>query len=174
MNSAASKIMAMVSGHDRDEFDFNNISITERTKIDDAIESIFIGKSTLVWINGGRLHEAWDTALDYVRQELFSIPNTSVRVAYLRQSVFNHRAKWAIKMTQSNERNSFAYFDNESEKKEIIEQSNEMVKTGFNIIKQILQSPSATGGRTTKFVDAPKRENENTNTRSRERVHEHK
>ena len=178
MASTTSKIMAMVSGHNRDEFDFNNIPVDERTKIDTAIESIFIGKSTLIWVDGGKLNDAWNSALEYVRQELFTVPNTSVRVAYLRQAVFDHRAKWTIKMTQSNERNSFAFFNSEKEKQETIEQSNEMIKTGFDTIKKILQSSGTAKTHSTKTINLPQREmvamRENTNSRSHEYVHEHK
>jgi hypothetical protein len=142
MESNLSKVMAMVNGQDRNDFDCKTVSIENRTKIDDAIESVFIGKSMLVWVNGGKLINAWNTALDNLRDELFSIPNTSNVVAYLRQAVFNHRTNWKHKMMQSNERNSIALFKNNTEKEELVEHANALINTGFNTIKYIIENSS--------------------------------
>lgn len=145
MDSNLSKIMAMVNGQDRNDFDCKTVSLENRTKIDDAIESVFIGKSMMIWSNGGKLVDAWNAALDDLRDELFSIPNTSTVVAYLRQAVFNHRTNWKHKMTQSNERNSVALFKNDTEKDELIEHANALINTGFNTIKYIIENSSCDG-----------------------------
>ncbi len=144
MNTDTSKLFAMISGQNRNDFDEKSISTEIRNKIDDAIESIFIGKSTLIWIKGGKLLDAWNTALDNLREEMFAIPNSGPVVTYLRMAVFNHRAKWNIKITQSNERNTVANINDESEKQEIINNAKTMIETGTATIKQILQSSVGT------------------------------
>ena len=108
MDSDVSKILAMVNGRDRNDTDSVNITDQDQEKIDDAIESIFLGKSILLWVQGGKLVDAWTHALDDVRQELFAIPNKCPAVQYLRIAVFNHHNAWSRKMMASNERNSVA------------------------------------------------------------------
>ena len=140
MNSDASKIIAMVCGQNRNDFDVDSISPTDRNQIDNALDSVFVGKSTLIWLRGGKLVDAWNTALTDLRDEMFAIPNTNPAVTYLRMAVFNHRTKWNLKMMQSNERNSVAFMGTDFEKQEIIDNANAMIKAGYKTIKQIINA----------------------------------
>ena len=144
MNSDITKLMSMVSGQNRGDFDINSIPLEIRNQIDNALETIFIGKSTKVWMNGGKLVDAWNTALNDLRDSMFAIPNTSPIVMYLRLAVFNHRAKWNVKMLQSDERNSVACVSNEKEKNEIVDNANAMIATGTKAIQECLNSPVGT------------------------------
>lgn len=144
MNSDASKIIAMVCGQNRNDFDVNSIPLTDRTQIDNALDSVFIGKSTLIWLRGGKLVDAWNAALNDLRDEMFAIPNTNPAVTYLRVAVFDHRAKWNLKMLQSDERNSVAFMGADSEKQEIIDNANAMIKVGYKTIKKIINAPTGT------------------------------
>lgn len=170
MNSDLSKIMAMVNGQSRNDFDSESVSTENRTKIDDAIESVFIGKSMQIWANGGKLIDAWNVALDDLRDEMFSIPNTGPVVAYLRQSVFKHRTNWNVKMTKSDERNSVACFKNDNEKVELIEHANALITTGMNIIKYIIANATDGVVRTQHNVNARTMEHARSHTRELERT----
>ena len=145
MNANTSKIMAMINGKNRNDVSLDSIPKEICIQIDNAIESIFLGKSMLIWVNGGKLIDAWQCALDNLREEMFAIPNKSVRVEYLRRAVFNHRKNWKIKMNQSDERNSFANFDSGDEKQEIIEHAHALLASGTNILKHIIESDDETG-----------------------------
>jgi hypothetical protein len=172
MDSNLSKIMAMVNGQDRNDFDLNTVSSENRAKIDDAIESVFVGKSTLIWANGGKLIDAWNAALDDLRDELFRIPNTSPTVAYLRQAVFYHRTHWQQKMLQSNERNSVAYFKNNDEKSELVDHAKALVSAGLNTIRDIIDDCSGNGARNQKFDNSHDMTHTKTMVHARERSYE--
>ena len=143
MDSNVSKLMAMASGKARNENDFACFSVADRASIDNALENIFLGKSLLIWQNGGKLVDAWNTALDSLRDEIFAIPNTSNAVLYLRHAVFAHRTQWATKMTSSSERSSIAYFKNDSERQALIENANNMINDGTNTIIAFIQKANS-------------------------------
>lgn len=138
MSKDLSKIIAMASGENRKDFIENNISEEIRIKIDDALDKIFLGKSLLLWADGGKLVDAWNTALDNLRDEMFAIPATTDIIQYLRTAVFNHRAKWTTKMTTSDERNTVANLGND-DRNDLVEHAKTMIEMGGNTIKQIIQ-----------------------------------
>jgi len=172
MDANVSKIMAMVNGQNRDDFDCGTVSSENRAKIDDAIESVFIGKSMLIWANGGRLVDAWNNALDDLRDELFAVPNTSPVVEYLRRSVFNHRTRWQKKMLQSNERNSVALFNNSGEKDELIDHANALINTGLNTIQYIIANSVCDGARIQKTANVKTVARVQSVARARDRTYE--
>ena len=139
MSNDLSKIIAMASGENRKDFVENNISKETRVKIDDALDKIFLGKSLLLWADGGKLVDAWNTALDTLRNEMFAIPVTADIIQYLRIAVFNHRTKWMAKMTASDERNTVANLTGD-DYNDLIEHAKTMIEMGNNTIKQIIQT----------------------------------
>ncbi len=146
MDSDVSKILAMVNGHDRHENETIAIAKQDQEKINDAIESIFMGKSILLWIQGGKLVDAWIRALDEMRSELFAIPNKCCAVTYLRNAVFNHHNQWQRKMTASNERNSVAQINNKSEYDKLVDHANTLISVGEQTISDMIRKYSETGG----------------------------
>jgi len=170
MNSSLSKIMSMVNGQDRNDFDSESVSAENRTKIDAALESVFIGKSMQMWANGGKLIDAWNRALDDLRDEMFAIPNTMPVVAYLRQAVFEHRTHWNVKMTKSNEKNSVAYFENADEKAQLLEYANAQITTGMNTIRCVIANATDGVAHTQHGANIRPMEHSRSNTREHERV----
>lgn len=168
MNSDVSKLMAMVCGQNRNDFDMNSIPLEIRNQIDNALESVFIGNSTLLWINGGKLIDAWNTALNDLRDSMFAIPNTAPIVIYLRMAVFNHRAKWNAKMAQSNEINSVACINTDAERQEIIDNANAMVAVGMKTIQDVINAP--TGTQHTQYTQ---KNNEQNMAHQNVRAHDH-
>lgn len=140
MDFDTSKMLSMISGHNRNETDMTAVSDETKSQIDNAIENIFVGKSILVWVNGGKLMDAWNTALDQLREELFCIPKISLVVEYLRIAIFNHRSNWHTKMLHSDERNSVAHFTNDTQKQELIDNAQTMILVGNKTIQNLIQS----------------------------------
>lgn len=144
MDIKLEKLISMASGQNRDDLDINKIPLDVRGQIDDALESVFMGKSIMKWVQGGTLGAAWKASLDELRDEMFAIPKTSIMVEYLRIAVFAHRARWEIKMLQSNERKSVAELS-ETEINNMTEYANTLRKSGMQTIQKILQNNSGTG-----------------------------
>ncbi len=91
------KAMAMLDGKTPDEFTKSQLNDTDRQQIDNAIELIFAGLSLQRWLGGGILRDAWNYALDTVRDMVFAIDVNNAATNYAREAVFFHRRKWHVK-----------------------------------------------------------------------------
>jgi len=138
MTQDLSKIIAMASGQNRNHFDMDLVPVATREQIDTAFDNIFLGKSLLLWIKGGRLVDAWNTVLDAMRDDVFNIPITSTITEYLRIAIFQHRKKWHAKMLQSDERSCIATLD-VMEQKELQDHANKMVIAGQKVLDELLK-----------------------------------
>ena len=139
MDANLEKLIAMADGQNRDDFDANAIPSDVRNKIDDALESIFKGKSILIWVLGETLGVAWNNAMVELRDQIFQISGDTPIVQYLRVAVFALRDRWNAKMLQSNERNSFANVAGENLVK-MRDYANSLVAAGTNTINAILNT----------------------------------
>jgi len=92
------KAMAMLDGKTPDEFTKSQLSDIDKQQIDNAIELIFSGLSLQTWLNGGILRDAWNHALDTVRDMVFAINVNNAATNYAREAVFFHRRKWHVKV----------------------------------------------------------------------------
>ncbi|MBO4582701.1 MAG: hypothetical protein J5714_01415 [Alphaproteobacteria bacterium] len=144
MDKTIEKLIAMAAGQNRDCFDENSISSDVRGKIDDALDSVFRGKSILIWTNGGKLGDAWESAMQELLEQIFEIKNTTPIVEYLRIAVFELRKKWEIKKLQSNERNSVANVSGQ-ELTNLRDYANSLIESGMCVINGFLNSASTTG-----------------------------
>ena len=144
MDKTIEKLIAMAAGQNRDCFDENSISSDVRGKIDDALDSVFRGKSILIWTNGGKLCDAWETAMKELLSQIFEIKNTAPIVEYLRIAVFELRKKWEIKKLQSNERNSVVNVSGQ-ELTNLRSYANSLIESGVGVINGFLNSASAPG-----------------------------
>lgn len=141
MDKTVEKLIAMAAGQNRNCFDENSISSEIRGKIDDALDSIFRGKSILIWVHGGKLSVAWKSAMDELLDQIFQIKNTAPIVEYLRIAVFELRKKWEIKELQSNERNSVANVSGQ-ELINLCDYANSLIESGTSVINGFLNSES--------------------------------
>ncbi len=173
MESNVSKLLSMLQGSDRNMTDITNVSPDVRAKINDALESLFLGRSLLLWVDGGDLLAAWTRALDDMRDELFKIPNNSPVVEYLRIAVFEHRTRWNNKMLISNERKSIAQFNNETEKAELCNHANMLIRVGRQTIYDIINATPDTDAqrKVTYEFSRPQNTRTHDNTHERERTH---
>lgn len=133
------KLIAMADGQNRGDFDANTVPSDIRNKIDDALESIFKGKSILIWILGETLGVAWNNAMIELRDQIFQISGDTPIVQYLHLAVFALRDRWNVKILQSNERNSLANVTGEDLVK-MRDYANSLVAAGTNTINDILNT----------------------------------
>ena len=144
MDKNIEKLISMAAGQNRNRFDENSVSSDVRNKIDNALDSIFQGKSLLIWARGGKLDTAWETAMNELMNQIFEIKNTGPIVEYLRIAVFALRSRWEIKKLQSNERNSVARASGQ-ELAELCNYANSLIESGTGVINGFLNSVSTTG-----------------------------
>lgn len=144
MDANLEKLVAMVGGANRNSFDVESISPDVRTQIDNALDSIFMGKSSLIWADGGTLGNAWDAAMIELRDQIFQISGDTPIVQYLRIAVFNLRNRWAAKILQSNERNSFANVSG-TEHDNLCEYAKSLIESGMTVINGLIQTQQTTG-----------------------------
>ena len=138
------KLIAMAAGQSRNQFDENSISSDVRDKIDNALESVFMGKSILIWVHGGKLSAAWECAMKNLLDQIFAIKNTAPIVEYLRIAVFALRNRWEIKMLQSNERNSSVTGASDEEISNLQNYANSLIESGMGIINGLLNTGVST------------------------------
>lgn len=139
MDANLEKIIAMVGGADRNSFDAESIPSDIRAQIDGALDSVFMGKSTLIWADGGTLAKAWDTAMVELRDQIFQISGNAPIIQYLRIAVFNLRDRWAAKTLQSNERKSFANVSGDEHAK-LCEYAKSLIDSGMATINCLIKS----------------------------------
>ena len=144
MDKTTEKLIAMAGGQDRNCFDENSIPSDVRGKIDDALDSVFRGKSILIWTHGGTLGAAWEIAMDDLLNQIFQIKNTMPIVEYLRIAVFALRNRWKIKTLQSNERNSCVSGASDTELSDLCSYANSLVESGMGVINGFLNTVSTT------------------------------
>ena len=143
MDKTVEKFIAMAAGQNRNCFDDNSIPPEVRGKIDDALDSVFQGKSILIWVRGGKLSAAWESAMQELIDQIFQIKNTAPIVEYLRIAVFELRKKWKTKELQSNERNSVVS-GSDQELANLRDYANSLIESGIRIINSFLNSESIT------------------------------
>ncbi|MBQ8256253.1 MAG: hypothetical protein IJY99_04830 [Alphaproteobacteria bacterium] len=95
------KTMAILSGQTVDSFLSHQLTERDKTQIRNAIDLLFSGLSLRNWLAGGVLRDAWQNALDTLRDMIFEIPQNNPATTFMRNAVFEHRAKWHIQIIAS-------------------------------------------------------------------------
>ncbi len=142
MDFELDKIMAKVSGENRENMAQYIISNTDKAQIDFAFNEIFSGISLLEWMKKITLADAWKIALDKLRDFVFSIQEQSYVVDYLHNAVFEFRKK-QIKQTLETSIHANEYIQCPANKyDELKEKANSKIQTGTDIIKNLLANPA--------------------------------
>ena len=95
------KTMAMLNGESVTGLEIATLSELDRIQITNALDLIFQGLSLRNWLMGGVLRDAWQNALDQLREMVFSITNVNPITIFARQTAFEMRTTWQNKMTKS-------------------------------------------------------------------------
>ena len=92
------KTIAMLSGESSENIELMQLSELDRIQITNALELIFQGLSLRNWLAGGILRDAWQNALDQLRDYVFAISINNAATMFARQATFDMRTTWAEKM----------------------------------------------------------------------------
>ena len=92
------KTLAMLNGESVDGMEIATLCELDRIQITNALELIFQGLSLRNWLAGGVLRDAWQNALDQLREMIFSISNVNAVTIFARQVTFDMRTTWTEKM----------------------------------------------------------------------------
>lgn len=98
MDKDFEKTLAMLNGESVEHFETSQLSDTDRTQITNALDLIFQGLSLRNWLGGGILRDAWQNALDQIRDMVFAIDNVNAATIFARAAVFDMRTIWLDKM----------------------------------------------------------------------------
>lgn len=101
MDKDLEKMLAVISGKSRQDFELGQVSDIDKKQLTFALETIFSGLTLLNWLAGGLLRDAWKKSVDQMRAMIFEIKDENPVVIYLRYSVFNPAAKWVSIMSAS-------------------------------------------------------------------------
>ena len=99
------KTMAILSGQSVENFLDRQLTERDKTQIRNAIELLFSGLSLRNWLDGGVLRDAWESALDTLRDMIFEIPHNNAATTFMRAATFEHRAKWRSQIVASRNAN---------------------------------------------------------------------
>lgn len=160
--------LAMVAGTDMNKFFNSQIDESDKQLVRDALENIFQGSSVILWIHGGTLQNAWNTALDNMRDEFFNTSRRDVFTVFLQRAVFEHRNKWHEKIrTNDNRAQTFTMLNlNKYDTDKMEQQANQQKLYGYDVITKLFLKYD--GG----FKATPKPNKNNEHTINREHTHE--
>lgn len=96
------KTLALLNGETTETFLQKQLSQSDCTYIENAIDTLFSGLSLQHWLNGETLANSWTKSLDETRNIVFAIPNQNCATNYARNYVFIHRRKWGVKIVSCN------------------------------------------------------------------------
>jgi len=158
--------LAMVAGQDMNKFYNAQVSEDDKQMLRYALENIFQGSSVALWIAGGTLGNAWNKALDNMRDEFFTTSRRDIVTVFLQHAVFEHRSKWTDKIrTNDNRAQTFNMMGlNKFDTERMLRQAETQKQNGYDIIKQVFLKYD--GG----FRPAPKSPQTNEQIITRERV----
>ena len=92
------KTMAMLNGESVENIELEHLAELDRIQITNALDLIFQGLSLRNWLAGGVLRDAWQNALDQLRDYVFAISITNAATIFARQVTFEMRTTWTEKM----------------------------------------------------------------------------
>jgi len=137
MDFELEKIMAKVSGENVENFAVRVIGQHEKSQIDFALNQIFSGLSVLEWMKKMTLGDAWNRALDKMRDFIFSISEKNYIVDYLRVAVFEHRNQMLRTLSSSMHINEYIQYSSEQQP-ELEAGARRKIKNGIDIIQNLL------------------------------------
>ena len=98
MDMDFAKTLALLNGDTTETFLQQQLSQSDCTQIDNAIDTLFSGLSLQHWLQGETLANSWSKSLDEIRDLVFAIPNQNSATNYARNYIFVHRRKWHVKI----------------------------------------------------------------------------
>lgn len=138
------KALAMVNGQNMNSFYESQVSNDDQQLVRDALENIFQGISVIEWANGGMLMDAWNRALDSIRDEFFATSCRDVFTMTLQRLVFEHRNKWQDKIHSNDNRLHIMRDTIKSDAiPELVKHAQFQKQQGYEIIKKLIDKYSS-------------------------------
>lgn len=135
MDSGLDKALALINGQSPTEYENAQMTDADKAQIDNALEVLFSGLSLRNWLSGGTLGDAWTSALDTLRDMVFSIPEVNVASSYARAATFRHRTKWLNKINLTLHVNKKIQCT-ESERPSWLSDANTKIENGLEILRR--------------------------------------
>jgi hypothetical protein len=157
MNTNLDKIMAVISGKNRDDFDLGQISDADKGQLVYALDMLFSGLTLVNWLGGGKLFDAWRQSIEQMRAMIFEIKEANPVVLYLRRCVFDSNANWIKIINKSDNSNEVIQCPAESYD-EWMAHAHAQISEAISIIRHKIEAFAA-GQR-----KSVKTENQNTNS----------
>ncbi len=139
MDFETEKLLAKIAGENVENFAAHVISKADKEQIDFAFDQMFSGLSLLQWMHGGLLVDAWNVALDKMRDFIFSLEKSNYLVDYLRVAVFDfkkHKSKNFHNSVHASE-----YFQSDANSKILEKAAREKIQDGIDIIMKFISIP---------------------------------
>lgn len=162
MDFEIEKLLAKVSGENVENFSACVMSDADKKQIDFAFEEMFNGLSLIEWMRGGLLVDAWNNALDKMRDFIFGIDETNYVVDYLRSAVFKFRRNKSKNF--HNSVHACEYFQANANSDILEKAAREKIQNSIDIIMNIISIP--------KTCNAKQKTNQNIHEFQKEREHE--
>ena len=139
MDFETEKLLAKVAGENVENFAAHVMSDADKKQIDFAFEQMFSGISLIQWMQGGLLSDAWNCALDKMRDFIFGIEESNYVVDYLRVSVFDFKKRKSKDF--HNSVHAGEYFRHETERGILEKSAHEKIQNGIDIIMGLISAP---------------------------------
>ena len=140
MDLDTEKLLAKVSGKNVENFSTCLISDATKAQFDFAFNQMFQGLSLLQWLNGGNLRDAWESALDRIRDYIFSLEDRNYVTDYLYHAVFVFRKNIVKTVFTSVHANEYCNCPI-SKQPELKADAEQKIKPGVEMIKNLLSEP---------------------------------
>ena len=169
MDFEIEKLLAKVSGENVENFAAHVMSDTDKKQVNFAFEQMFNGISLIEWMNGGLLVDAWNVALDRIRDFIFDLDESNYIIDYLRVAVFDFRKHKSRDF--HNSVHACEYFHTDADSDILKKSANEKIQNGIDIIMNIIATPktSVEKQQTNQNVNCIQKEYEREHERERTR-----
>jgi hypothetical protein len=140
MDFDTEKLLAKVSGKNVENFSDCIISDATKAQVDFAFNQMFSGLSLLQWMRGGTLRDSWNSALDKIRDFIFSLEDRNYLTDYLYHAVFDFRKNIIKTVFPSVHANEYCNCPIQKQT-ELEVDAEQKVKQGIDIIRSLLSDP---------------------------------
>ena len=147
------KTLAMLNGDSTENIEITQLSEPDCAQIANALDLIFQGLSLRNWLAGGILRDAWQNALDQLREYVFSISINNAVVMFARQTVFDMRKTWTEKMRTAPRTNVLIQCP-EDKRDEWANNAENKIQNGVDLLMQKINNFATGTPKTPKAVSA--------------------
>lgn len=143
------KTLAILNGESVEDIEVAQLTELDRLQVSNAVDLIFQGLSLQNWLGGGVLRDAWQNALDQLRDMVFSIEVINPVTLYARNVTFEMRTMWTEKMRTAPHTN-MAIQCNDAQRADWADSAKFKIQTGTNLLMKKINDFNAGTSNTVK------------------------